>query len=324
MRRLILACVASLVLYAIAFGLLLDRPLSHGFLRDRLETKLTRGATIEGRKLVIIAGSNGPYSHRCEVMEPILDLACINAGVAVGIGLDYLFARWKPLLRPGDLVYLPLEQDQYTRPRAAITLGPDAAIMVRHDRATLAELPWDRWAGALFAFDLRALVMSGIEMGLAASGFVDPRDDATGTVNAWGDQVGHTAARGAASSAGLAAVTPRHQSAPAITAGEGAAEVRRFIAWAEAAGVRVIGGLSTGFADVPVPEATLAAIRAVYVGPAPGRDSRLPPAAFLDLPNQARYPRACFFDTQDHLHEDAQRLHAALVARALVAAGLTE
>ncbi len=184
MRRLILACAASLLLYAIAFGLFLDRPLSHGFLRDRLETKLARGATIEGRKLVIIAGSNGPYSHRCEVMEPILDMACVNAGVAVGIGLDYLFARWKPLLRPGDLIYLPLEQDQYTRPRAAITLGPDAAIMARHDRATLAALPWDRWAGALFAFDLRALVMSGIEMGLAASGFVDPRDDATGTVNA--------------------------------------------------------------------------------------------------------------------------------------------
>ena len=109
-------------------------------------------------------------------------------------------------------------------------------------------------------------------------------------------------------------MTPRHQSAPAVTAGEGTAE---------AAGVRVVGGLSTGFADVPVPDATLAAIRAVYVGATPGRDSPLSPATFLDLPNHARYPRAWFFDTQDHLHEDAQRLHAALVARALVAAGLT-
>lgn len=143
-RRVLLPCVLSLVLYATLFALVLDRPLSHGFLRQRLEAKLDRGAAIDGRKLVIIAGSNGPYSHRCETIEPILGLPCVNAGVAVGIGLDYLFARWKPLLRAGDVVYLPLEQPQYVRTRAAIRLGPDAAIMLRHDRATLATLPWDR------------------------------------------------------------------------------------------------------------------------------------------------------------------------------------
>ncbi len=311
--RLLLACGVSLVLYVLAFGMLLDRPLSHGFLRDRLEAKLARGAAIEGRKLVIIAGSNGPYSHRCQDMEPVIGLPCVNAGVAVGIGLDYLFARWRPLLRAGDIVYLPLEQDQYVRPRSATTLGPDAAIMLRHDRATLAGLAPDRWAGALFAFDLRALVMSGVEMLLTAAGFTDPRADVTGVMNEWGDQVGHSSDRARTSAPVLAAARPVHQTPGAIAGGAGAAEVRRFIAWAEAEGVTVIGGYPTGFADLPIPPATEAAIRDVY------RD-KAGLVRFLDLGGQARYPRSWFFDTPDHLHEEAQRLHSLLVAEALVPA----
>jgi len=314
-KHVILPCCVSLLAYGAVFAGLLDRPLSHGFLRDRLEQKLARGAAIEGPKLVIIAGSNGPYSHRCQDMEPVIGLPCVNAGVAVGIGLDYLFARWTPLLRAGDVVYLPLEQEQYVRPRAATTLGPDAAIMMRHDRATLAGLAPDRWAGALFAFDARALVMSAIEMVLTVSGFVDPRADVTGATNAWGDQVGHTPDRARASARVLAAARPIHQPAGAIVAGDGAAEVRRFIAWADAAGVTVIGGFPTGFADVPIPSDTAAAIRAVY------RD-RSGVIRFLDLHGEARYPRSWFFDTPDHLHEDAQRLHSLLVAEALVTARL--
>jgi hypothetical protein len=130
----------SLLIYLVLFAAMFDRPLSLGLFRQRIETKLARGAAIEGPKLIIIAGSNGPYSHRCETMEPMPAIACLNAGVAVRIGLDYLFARWKPLLHPGDIVYLPLEEAQYTRDDAANSVGPDASIMFRHDRPTPAEL----------------------------------------------------------------------------------------------------------------------------------------------------------------------------------------
>ncbi len=102
--RLLCACLASLLLYGLAFGFVVDRPLSLGFLRHQLDAKLARAASIDGPKLVILAGSNGPYSHRCELIEPVLAMPCVNGGIAVGIGLDYLFARWQPLLHPGDLV----------------------------------------------------------------------------------------------------------------------------------------------------------------------------------------------------------------------------
>src|SRR5208282_6036211 len=149
-RRLVCAALASLLLYGVLFGAVLDRPLELGFLARQLDDRLARAATIHGPKLVILAGSNGPYSHRCEVIEAMLGLPCVNGGVAIGIGLDYLFTRWRARLHAGDVVYLPMEQEQYAAGRSATSLGPDAAIMFRHDWTTLAALAPKRWLAALF------------------------------------------------------------------------------------------------------------------------------------------------------------------------------
>lgn len=275
--------------------------------RPQIDPAVSVRAT-EGRKLVILAGSGGPYSHRCETIEPILGLPCVNAGVAVGIGLDYLFARWQPLLRPGDVVYLPLEEAQYTLTPAASRLGPDAAIMMRHDWDTLSHLPPDRWAAAFFAFDTRAAVMSLIEMALVAAGFHDPREAATGGTNAWGDHVGHTAAMAEANRAMLALVKPQHASAQQVATLAAGQQVRAFLDWAREHGVRAIGGYPVGFEDAPIPDATRAAIRALFESHG---------ALFLDTAPAGRYPRRDFFDTADHLHETAQIAHSVSVARAL-------
>ena len=308
MRRILLACAASLALYFAAFTWLLDRPLTLGALRARIEANIALGKTIQQPKLVILAGSNGPYSHRCETIAPIIDRPCINAGVAVGVGLDYLFTRWKKLLHPGDIVYLPLEEAQYVRPRATADLGPDASIMLRHDRATLWTLPLRRQIAALFAGDLRAVIMSLIETALTDDGFHDPRIAAGGGTNTFGDHIGHTAALAALNQATLAAITPVHPTAAQIRTGYGSAEVSDFLRWANRNGVRAIGGLPTGFADSPIADDTLAAIRAIY------RDQG---ATFLELPNHSRYPRTAFFDTQDHLNEPAQINHSIALAEAL-------
>lgn len=297
MRRILLPCALSLLAYAILFGLVLDRPLSLGFLRWQIEARLARGGEIEGPKLVIVAGSNGPYSHRCETIEPIAGVPCVNAGVAVGIGLDYLFARWKPLLRPGDTVYLPLEEAQYARTPMAISLGPDASIMFRHDRVTLMELGPERLAGAVFSFGPRAALMSLIETALVAGGFEDPRAAAVGSSNRWGDHVGHTPELGRPNQAALATVIPMHETPARIASGGGTAQVRTFLEWASTRGVRVIGGLQAGFGDHPMPAATKEAIKAIFVA---GK------AGFIDLGERDRYPRTAFFDTPDHLNEPAQ------------------
>ena len=300
--------MASLLLYAVLFGVVLDRPLELGFLRQQLDARLARAAAIHQPKLVILAGSNGPYSHRCELIEAMLELPCVNGGVAVGIGLDYLFARWRNELHAGDVVYMPMEEAQYTTGRFATALGPDAAIMFRHDWHTLAELPPDRWVAALFAFNLRGALMSGLEMTLVAGGFHDPRGAATGGSNAWGDHVGHTATLGADSQDVIPAMAVPAASAAAIRDGYGARLISAFVVWARTHGVRVIGGLPTTLRDEPLPEVTQAAMAAVYLDHG---------GTFLVLPNRSRYPRSAFFDTPSHLNEAAQIAHSTLVARAL-------
>lgn len=308
MTRLIVSCLVSLVVYGAAFCFWLDRPLSLGQPRAQLDAKLARGAAITGPKLVILAGSNGPYSHRCETIEPILGMPCVNAGVAVGIGLDYLFARWEPLLHPGDAVYLPLEEAQYAVSLPTSGLGPDAAIMARHDWATLSRLPPPRWLSAMFAFDLRAAVMSLIETGLVSGGFHDPRAEAVGSMNAWGDHVGHTQAMAASNREVLARMAPVHATAAQVRTQAASLQIPAFLAWAEQHRVRVIGGLPTGFDDSPIPAETLVAIHELFESHG---------ASFLDPPNHARYPRRDFFDTAEHLHETAQIVHSRAIAEAL-------
>jgi hypothetical protein len=187
-------------------------------------------------------------------------------------------------------------------------LGPDASIMLRHDWATLGTLPWHRQVAALFTADLRDAVMSVIESALVADGFHDPRAAVTGTFNAWGDHVGHTAALGAENQPVLARFVPYHPDGKEVRDGYGTRELAAFLDWAAAHGVRTIGGVPTGFVDSPILLDALAAIRAVYAAHGAG---------FLALPNLSRYPRTDFFDTADHLNEAAQIQHSEAVARAL-------
>ena len=156
-------------------------------LRHEIDARLARGATIAGPKLVILAGSNGPYSHRCATIAPLLHLPCVNAGVAVGIGLDYLFSALATAAASGRR-RLSADGGSAVRPqpRGATRSGPDAAIMLRHDRATLAGLPPRRWLGALFSYDLRGALMALIETALVAGGFHDPRAAPIGESNAMG------------------------------------------------------------------------------------------------------------------------------------------
>jgi hypothetical protein len=174
MWRLIVSALLSLLLYVGIFVFLADRPLSLGILRLELLQKTERLRQLPSPKLIILAGSNGPYSHSCEVIGPILDLPCENAGIAVGFGLDEIFARYAAYISAGDIIYMPMEFQQYTASRGSYATGPDGAMLIRHDRALLMRLPPDRTIGALLCCDLKDLLEASIEMPLAALGVMDP------------------------------------------------------------------------------------------------------------------------------------------------------
>jgi len=300
LMRLLRNCALSLILYTLAFALVLDRPLSLGVLRLEIQQKAARLAALPTPKLVILAGSNGPYSHSCAVIGAMLNLPCENAGIAVGIGLDFLVRRYGPSLRRGDIVYMPMEFAQYAMTRPETDSGPDGAILVRHDRDVLLSLPPDRVLAAMFSTDFPNFLESAIEMPMAR--LIPPASTLAAEYDVQGDRIGTS----------LATAQPallRGAGAPTVFAPTyGATLIAQFVRAETARGVIVIGGLPTGFSTAPPPPAAIAAIRALYLANG---------ARFAALPNASRYPPADFYDSPDHLAQPCQFKHSIAVAQLL-------
>jgi hypothetical protein len=306
MKRLVLCCLASLALYGVVFAWVLDRPLSLGLLRLEMQQKLARGARLPSPKLVILAGSNAPYSHSCAVIGAMLRLPCENAGVAVGIGLDDLFARWAPLLHRGDIIYLPMEVQQYTVSRAENRMNVDGGMLFRHNPRLLARLGPGRLLGGAFAGTLPDALEAIAEMAAHQAGLGHPRALLAAEFDRQGDRVGTAAAT--ADPAFLAKLHRVEPSAVAIVNGYGTRLIGAFVRRETRRGVIVIGGLPTDFRDVRLPDSDIVALRSTYTSNG---------GQFLQLPNLSRYPRADFYDSEDHLMQPCQFRHSILVADAL-------
>ena len=306
MRRLLalVGLVAlSIGLFAAVFSVV-HRPLVVGEIARQLDYKLGYARTLSSPTIVVLAGSNGRYSHRCAELSAALGRPCVNASIGVGIGLDFQLDQWLPLLRAGDIVYMPLEYDQYGYSRAEMQGGLQNALLVHDRRDYLWEQGTGRVLDAYGSFDLSFLVQGLAEMALRHAGF--RRRSSLETLTPQGDERGHTAVAAAAYAEFLRAGAFGRTAIPAASASREVLE--RFLGEAHRRGIVVVGGLPTIPDDVALAEDTVAAVRAVFEE----RGQR-----FLALDNRSRYPRSCFFDTLYHLNEECQCAHSRAVGRAL-------
>jgi hypothetical protein len=303
MRRIFFLCALSIGIYAVAFGLLVDRPLSLGLLRLEISKKTAMLAALPSPKFVILAGSNGPYSHSCTVIGAMLSLPCENAGIAVGIGLDDIFARYAPLLHRGDIIYVPMELQQYTATRAQYRSSADGGFLFRHDRGVLAELPADRILGAVFCCNLSDFLESLAEMPMARSGAISPDRLLAIEYNAQGDRIDNNLAD--ADPALLHHPLRPMPNVQEITRGYGAFLIARFVAQETSRGITVIGGLPSDFAGAALSPEIINALASIYTTHG---------GAFMVLPNHSLYPVQDFFNGEDHLARPCQYLHSIAVA----------
>jgi len=83
------------------------------YLDEWWERKEAYAASIPGKKLLVVSGSNTLFGVDTEQIEEKLQLPTVNFGTHAGLGLKYILERTKNSLQDGDIVLLPLEYTMY-------------------------------------------------------------------------------------------------------------------------------------------------------------------------------------------------------------------
>jgi hypothetical protein len=303
-RDLFLAATVGLLGYLFLFAFLLHKPLTVGVTAEYFAHKDKYLQAIATKpKIVILAGSNGRFSHRCETIAVETGVECVNLSISADLGLLWQFKRFEGKLNAGDLLYLPLEY--HATQTAAVDdsrlrVGGESNYVVAYQKSDLLHYSYGQIADALFQFDLRYLLSAIGEMGLHAAG--KQRRFSVATMTPQGDEKLHTQAKGTAyeqfvnglqpPKAGLLPKYLEH-------------ELMQMFAVLEGRGISVVGGLPTTFEDVELRHEIVKKRRDFFVQNG---------QCFVELQNRSLYPRGRFFDTAYHLNEEAQIEHSRALA----------
>lgn len=87
---------------------------SSQWIADAYRLKTAAAAAIPGPRIVIVAGSSALFGLDAGMIEQTYGLPTINFGVNAGLLLPYVLHKSKEILRPGDIVLMPLEYSFYT------------------------------------------------------------------------------------------------------------------------------------------------------------------------------------------------------------------
>ena len=292
--------------YLATFALVVHRPLTNTINGEYLQRKTDRLVATQpsSPRIVILAGSTARFSHRCETLEQDTGVTCINMSVSGQLNLAWQFDRMKQFLRPGDLLYLPLEYR--ARQPIAHTIGVEAPYVLRFARSELAHYSLRQVLSAAFYFDLRYFFSALGEMALWKAGV--PRRYSVATLTPHGDESGHTAVKGAEYRDYINSLKPLIIDVEAYRDDLVWSDVDDILRWGREHGILIVGGLPTTFEQAKIPPDVVTLLQKRY---------REAGGCFVALDSLNRYPRSFFYDTQYHLNESAQIAHTRALGRQL-------
>lgn len=294
-----LACTLSLLLYLATFLLVLHKPLTIGTIGQYLTHKLHHLENLQSPKIAILAGSNGRFGHRCELIEARTGWGCANLSISADISVEFLLEKIRPFLAAGDILYLPLEY----RAKPAPVVGIEGPYAVAYDRQALIRMPPSQALASLFYLDLPFMFSAVGEMALSAANY--GARFTVRTMNANGDETGHSERKGEEFRSHLQETSAVEINVQATMDGLSQSEsFTSFLEWAKNHDVRVAGGLPTTFEGTSIPARLIRDLRSFY-------ESR--GHCFIVLPNRSLYPRSAFLDTPFHLAEQTQIRHTTLL-----------
>ncbi len=300
-RQLLFAAALSIAVYLLVFAFVVHKPLTIDIYGDYIKFKIHYlAAHADERKIVILAGSNGRFSHRCEVIEKIAGYPCANMSIAGGLSLPWQLSLYKRYFKPGDVLYMPVE---YRLHGENHSVGEEAPYRVSYEKRGLMALSPSDVLHTLFVFDIRFLISGIGEMALQYAGV--QRRFSVETLTPQGDERGHDDAKALAYK-GLIAQLPIPEVPGASFVSESDwTDIVEILDWAKTAGVRVVGGLPTIVEDAKIPDSAIPFLRHLYESHG---------QCFLVLPNRSIYPKPFFYDSLLHLRETHQIAHSKLLA----------
>jgi hypothetical protein len=297
-KFIFLACIAFFA-YFLAYKII-SKPLTDGEIVRLIDKKTALLKKTGSQRLIILAGSNGRFSHSCAEIQRLINRPCINASLMAGIGIDYILEVYRPLIREGDIIYMPYEYEQYNQTRNTVFSGPDNSILWRTDLDTLSNLGIERTVRASFFADAKYFIHGIIEMGLSKRGIKRRFDESS--INEQGDQIGHTRELGSSYESFLKS---KSVTIPLLQLSKNTPYsteiISQFLLSAKKQGITIIGGLPTTFDDIKIPDQTREELQKLF---------RNTGQQFIETKSLSQYPRSCFFDMPYHLNEECQKEHS--------------
>ncbi len=158
--QLAASILIGLLSYVAVFTSIVHRPMTIDSLGVYLDRKSELLKSVPGRRILVLAGSNGRFSHSCEELERVTGIPGINLSINAEISLAYQFRRYLPLMHPGDVLYLPLEYRSRSFPKSD-WVGVESNFLIYKHVQEIFQLYSPAGAlHSLFNFDIRYLISS--------------------------------------------------------------------------------------------------------------------------------------------------------------------
>lgn len=298
-RSVILSMAASCALFPFLFAFVIHKPLTIGLMHQMFEQKLRHASQIQKPKLVIVAGSNGRFSHSCSEFERLTNVPCANLSVTAQVSLNFSVRLAQKVLRAGDVLFMPVEYGFLSGSVDGIGAGDEYALVVAYQRKEFSNFTLADTAEAWFHFDLPYLASAIGETTLDALGV--KRRYSLDTLTSQGDEFGHSKQKGLNYQNYLHSLDWSAPALEILTAkSRSASELQILLREISDLGVTVIGGLPTTFDDEPIPKDVIESRREFFESFG---------GEFLVPANDSQYPRDRFYDTPYHLNEETQIQH---------------
>lgn len=270
--------------------------LSSQWIADAYEMKTAAAERIEGKKIVIVAGSNALFGIDSKMMEESYGLPVVNFGVNGGLLLPYVLLKSQSVLKRGDIAIMPLEYHFYTYDGVPNVQMIDQ--IYAHDPSFFWKLSLKEQWGMVWMTPLSRVVDGFLARGgekamCGPYGYqnLDERGDQT-----------HTSVQEAQQWAydwdALKKEFPRHYGADALKNQEGWRWLREYAEWAKANGIYLI-----------ITPPTMMKDKSYYDDPAEhrfyeGLKQKVEGLgiAFVGNPYEAMYGREMYFNTDYHLN----------------------